>query len=379
MDYLEMPTTARKDGFKYVLIIVDQLTRVCVCVPTKDKTAITAARIFCDRWLAFFPSPTFLITDGGTHFKCELFKEITNIRGFEHHITAPHSQWSNGRVERLNRVFLNAMRGLLASKGVEVKRWPNWVPAVQEECLNKVMRVTARGGKTPMQLLTGLTPEGAIAHIACLGVDASIADGVPAAEIEARLTGLHESMAGLWQDAVNAQQRRRRGRKPKRDTLPTFNIGDTVLVAQAVPTSKLAMTWTGPHEVLRTINPFVFEVRPCVAEQGKRKPQRVHVVRMRRFANAPLGTPADAAAIEQAARRDFPDNIPDRLLAHRRDADGMKIQVRWLGFDRTHDTWEPVSNLAEDVPEMLESYLYEQRADAQCARALRRYFPGGQH
>ena len=59
-----------------------------------------------------------------------------------------------------------------------------------------------------------LTPEGVIAHIAWMGVDVTVADGVPAAEIEARLT---ESMSGLWQDAVHAQQRRRRGRKPKAD------------------------------------------------------------------------------------------------------------------------------------------------------------------
>ena len=72
----------------------------------------------------------------------------------------------------------------------------------------------------------------------------------------------------------------RRGRKSKRETLPVFNVGDTVLVAQAVPASKLSRTWTGPHEVTWAINPFVFEARPCVAEQGKRKPQRVHVVRM---------------------------------------------------------------------------------------------------
>ena len=141
--------------------------------------------------------------------------------------------------------------------------------------------------------------------------------------------------------------------------MPIFNVGDTVLVAQAVQTSKLAMTWTGPHEVLHTVNPFVFEVRPCVEEHGKRKPQRVHVVRMRRFANAPLGTQADAKAIEKSVRQeDFPENIPEKILSHKRDADGMKIRVRWLGFDRTHDTWESVSNLAEDVPHMVEAYLY---------------------
>ena len=46
------------------------------------------------------------------------------------YITAPHCQWSNGRVERLNRVFIKGMRALLASRGVDFKEWPRWVPAV---------------------------------------------------------------------------------------------------------------------------------------------------------------------------------------------------------------------------------------------------------
>ena len=241
---------------------------------------------------------------------------------------------------------------------------------------NKAMRVSSRGGKTPMQLLTGLVPEGAVSHIAWMGVDARIAAPVQSAEVEANMQGLHTAMEGLWADAVQAQARRRRGRKPKRVRLPEFQVGDTVLVAQAVKTSKLAMTWSGPHEVVRSVNKFVYLVRPCVPEQGKRKPQRVHVVRMRRFANAALGTQADAQQIEQAALQDFPDNIPERLCEHKVEEQGLVIRVRWLGFDATHDSWEALAQLAEDVPEMVEAYLYKRRAEPRCARALRRYFPG---
>ena len=128
--------------------------------------------------------------------------------------------------------------------------------------------------------------------------------------------------------------------------------------------------------MVRSVNKFVYLVRPCVPDQGKRKPQRVHVVRMRRFANAALGTPADARQIEQAALKDFPDNIPERLGGHRMGAVGMEIKVRWLGFDATHDSWEGLGQLAEDVPELVEAYLYGKRADPRCARALRKYFPG---
>ena len=129
--------------------------------------------------------------------------------------------------------------------------------------------------------------------------------------------------------------------------------------------------------MVRPVNKFVYTVRPCVPEQGKRKPQVVHVVPMRRFANAALGSAADARAIEKAALADFPDNIPQRLCEHRMSDGGMELRVRWLGFDESHDSWEPLANLAEDVPELMEKFLYRKRADVRCARALKRYFPGG--
>ena len=56
---------------------------------------------------------------------------------------------------------------------------------------------------------------------------------------------------------------------------------------------------------------------------------------------------------------------------------GLELKVRWLGFDATHDTWEPVTNLATDVPDMVEAYLYSKRGDAVVRRALNRYFPAG--
>ena len=278
-------------------------------------------------------------------------------------------------MERLNRIFLQGMRALLSARKIPVNEWPQWVPAIQES-LNKVLRVSSRGNKTPMQLLTGLVPEGGVSHIAWLGVDATIAQPVPAAEVEANMHEMHDALEGLWRDAVASQVRRRRGRKSKRATLPRFDIGDFVLVARAVKDTKLDMTWTGPHRITGTENPFVYIVEPCVPDQGKRAPMRVHVVRMRRFANAHLGTAADARAIEQAALHDYPDNRVQSLLAHRQEQGVLQIKVRWLGFDKTHDSWEPIVNLVDDVPDLVEAYLYEHRADALCARLARRYFPG---
>ena len=53
----------------------------------------------------------------------------------------------------------------------------------------------------------------------------------------------------------------------------------------------------------------------------------------------------------------------------------MLIRVRWLGYDAAHDTHEPVGNLAEDVPDLVQTYLRANRADKACDRLLKRYFP----
>ena len=125
----------------------------------------------------------------------------------------------------------------------------------------------------------------------------------------------------MWGQAVDKQQRRRRKnrRGRPREKLPRINVGDTVLVAEAVGKGKLDMTWTGPHQVVTALSRFVFETIPCLPNVGSRKPKQVHVVRLRRFANGSLGSAVDREAIERSARLDYPDNVSKRLLRYELD------------------------------------------------------------
>ena len=51
-DFLDIQVNKR-GGYKHVLIVIDQLTRICICLPTKNltknATAVTATRILCER------------------------------------------------------------------------------------------------------------------------------------------------------------------------------------------------------------------------------------------------------------------------------------------------------------------------------------------
>ena len=62
-------------------------------------------------------------------------------------MVVPYSPWSNGGVERVNRVFLKCIKALLKKRDLNSWDWPGLTPAVQES-LNKVLQVSSRGGMT---------------------------------------------------------------------------------------------------------------------------------------------------------------------------------------------------------------------------------------
>ena len=181
----------------------------------------------------------------------------------------------------------------------------------------------------------------------------------------------------LWTRASNALRARRVSRRNRPGvTVPHINIGDLVLVAMAIRGHKLRMRWTGPHEVTAAVNKFCYRVQPILPAPQRRNHITAHIVRIRRFSNAALHSPADRAMLEESARRDFPDNFVNKFVAHRRNPDthAIELKVRWLGFDQHADTWEPVTDLMQTHPTEVEAYLRDHQEDAMMQQALQALF-----
>jgi transposase InsO family protein len=375
VDFIKLPLD--RDGkFSWALFVTDQLTRLALVVPANNCLASIAAPILLERWLSIFPDPTFLISDRGTHFTAKLFTQIAEIRGFEHHMTTPYSPWTHGGVERLGRQVLKSMRALLATMDRDERDWPAIAPVIQG-CINKNLRVSSRGDKTPMQLLTGLTPKNGIDHIAWLGVDAELQQ-LTEAEVLAEMDDVHDALEDLWSTAVQAQHQRRlqNARARKVQLLPRINIGDLVLVAKKVPRTKLSMIWTGPHTVTGAVNAFSWITEPLGAPPGTNQ-HTAHVVRIRRFSNAELNSEVDVEALLRAARHDYPHNFVKGIRDHRVEPQHgvFQLKVRWVGWGAEGDTWEPIHAIAEDAPHFVEDYLAQNRDSEACERYLNEYFP----
>jgi transposase InsO family protein len=97
------------NGFMYVLTAVDRFTRWPIAIPIPDKVATTVARAFLSGWVANFGMPTDVLSDRGTEFTNQLWRDLRNLLGFNlHHTTLYHPQ-ANRAVERFHRTMKAAI------------------------------------------------------------------------------------------------------------------------------------------------------------------------------------------------------------------------------------------------------------------------------
>ena len=72
------PLTETPRGNKVILVVVDAFTKYIEAVPLKDQTARTTAEALEQTMLRIGPPQT-IITDQGTNFESELFKELCQL------------------------------------------------------------------------------------------------------------------------------------------------------------------------------------------------------------------------------------------------------------------------------------------------------------
>ena len=95
------PPTSR--GNVYALTAIDMLTGYAFCVPIPDKRAGTVVNAYIHHIHPFGGSLKFL-TDNGTEFQNQLFRDVARELGVQHlRTTAPYHPQSNGRIEGFHK------------------------------------------------------------------------------------------------------------------------------------------------------------------------------------------------------------------------------------------------------------------------------------
>ena len=148
MDILDVcdPTP---DGYRYVLVIADYISKWTEAFPIKNKCVDTVADVLVDKIILRLGMPLVIHSDQGREFENGLMKSLCTLLGCVKKQTAPYHPESDGMVECFNHICL-----MMLSMFVNDRRdnWSELLPFVMHAYRTSVHKST---GYSPFRLMMG--------------------------------------------------------------------------------------------------------------------------------------------------------------------------------------------------------------------------------
>lgn len=248
-------------GNRYVLVLVDHLSRYTTLVPIPKKDPQTVAEALLDRFVAIFGPPRELVTDQGSEFKSKVFAEVCNTLEIMTAFTTAYHPQANGMVERTNQVVKNTL-AILSEK--EPLQWDKYIPYVQF-ALNTAIHKSI--GTQPLFLFTGHD-----CHFAAGLVNQAVVrygEDYPSEVLT--------KMRTAWRTAAQASGRAQEkyAHYYDRQVKPLkLKEGNLVMVYKDEVTPQqsrsLGPRWKGPYRILEKMGPVNVKVKGLFEDQSER-------------------------------------------------------------------------------------------------------------
>lgn len=262
------PVVDSDQGNKYILTFQDELSKFMVGIPMPNQEAETVAKQFVSEVILKYGTPSELLTDQGSNFLSELFKNVCKLLKIRKVQTTAFHPESNGGLERSHRVLAEYLRHYVQE---DQRNWDLWVPYAMFVYNTTIHTST---GYTPFELLFGHKAE--IPSALKSRPEIQYAYDDYANELKSRLQTSHEIAR---QKLIKHKEKSKEYFDKKTETC-IFKPGDLVLLYDETVrrgrSKKLSNKWIGPYEIIQADNVN------AVIKKG-RKTQKVHVNRLKPF------------------------------------------------------------------------------------------------
>lgn len=255
-----LPETA--DGYKYLLTFQDDLTKFVGAIPIVNQEADTIAREFVKHIVLTFGIPDSILTDQGTNFLSDLFKNICKLLQIKKTRTTAFHPESNGSLERSHRTMKEYLR-CFVNENVN-----NWVDFIDFGVFTLNTTVNQATNYTPSELLYGFK---------IVIPNSLMSNPVPLYNYDNYYHELRYKLQRAHQIARENQLKNKEKTKinfDKKLNPISFSAGDKVWLlnqSQKGEGRKLQPLKIGPYEVVEIMSTINSKI-----QKGKKKPFIVH-------------------------------------------------------------------------------------------------------
>ena len=262
------PMTETVSGNNYILTFQDDLSKFIVAIPIPQQDAETIAREFVLNVVLKFGAPAQVLTDQGSNFLSELFKNTCRLLRIKKIQTTAFHPESNRGLERSHRVLAEYLRHYVSE---DQSNWDEWIPYAVYVYNTTVHTTTAY---TPFELVYAFKSE--VPSALRETPDTQYNYDNYLMELKGRLQSAHE----VARQRLIAKKEKSKGYYDKESENPDIQVGQKVLLFDETVrrgrSKKLSPQYVGPYEVLAT------EGVNVTIKKG-RTTQKVHVNRVRPF------------------------------------------------------------------------------------------------
>uniref|UniRef100_A0A8C4SI54 Integrase catalytic domain-containing protein n=1 Tax=Erpetoichthys calabaricus TaxID=27687 RepID=A0A8C4SI54_ERPCA len=221
--------------------MVDYATRYPEAVPLRSATSKNITRELV-RLFARVGIPKEVLTDQGTPFTSDTFREVAKLLKIKHLRTSVYHPQTDGLVERFNQTLKQMLRKVVSADG---RNWDELLPFV----LFAYREVPqASTGFSTFELLYGRQPRGLL-DILKEGWEEEALPGCNVLEYIAQMRDRMNKIRPILKDHMTRAQATQARSYNKNAVLREFHPGDRVMVLVPTSHSKLLAHWQGPYEV----------------------------------------------------------------------------------------------------------------------------------